>query len=282
MPLKSPYLAGDVRLEQAAAGGPSIKPLPVHEPLETVQRIQLALRRLTYVFFHSFEGDQPDGLFGPDTKRTAVHFQRAVFIGRPTEWDGRLGKKTLAKLDQALLSYGAPDAANIFEPMRAPAAFAPHGVKKIIPVLKPQPAPGPKPHPKPIPKAEVKSIKVDTDAQTVHAFLGGRLIYNFDCVTGDSAHPTDPGTHTIFRKQHPCVSTTYHVRMDYAQFFTKDGKALHQYHGLLPLTVVRVAKKGSDWFGSHGCVRLTEDDAKTLFNWTPNSGTKVTVVPLKK
>lgn len=63
---------------------------------------------------------------------------------------------------------------------------------------------------------------------------------------------------------------------------TKDGKALHQYHGLLPLAVVRVAKKGSDWFGSHGCVRLTEDDAKTLCNWTPNSGTKVTVVPLKK
>jgi lipoprotein-anchoring transpeptidase ErfK/SrfK len=278
MPLKSAYLAGDVRLEQAAAGGPSIKPLPVHEPLETVRRIQIALRRLTYVFFHSFKGDEPDGLFGPDTKRTVVHFQRAVFIGQSAEWDGRLGKKTLAKLDAALLSYGASDVANIFEPLRGPAALAQYSVKEVILLSKSHPGP----RPKPTPKAEVKSIKVDTDAQTVHAFLGDRLIYNFDCVPGDSDHPTDPGTHTIFRKQHPCVSTTYHVRMDYAQFFTKDGKALHQYHGLVPLAIVRLAKKGSDWFGSHGCVRLTEDDAKTLFSWTPNSGTKVTVVPMKK
>jgi len=27
--------------------------------------------------------------------------------------------------------------------------------------------------------------------------------------------------------------------------------------------------KAPDWFGSHGCVCLTEEDAKTLFDWTP-------------
>jgi lipoprotein-anchoring transpeptidase ErfK/SrfK len=32
----------------------------------------------------------------------------------------------------------------------------------------------------------------------------------------------------------------------------------------------------SDWFGSHGCLRLEEADARTLFRWTP-SGTVVQV-----
>jgi lipoprotein-anchoring transpeptidase ErfK/SrfK len=32
----------------------------------------------------------------------------------------------------------------------------------------------------------------------------------------------------------------------------------------------------SDWFGSHGCVRLAEDDAKTLYGWA-TIGTTVTI-----
>ncbi|KMQ83588.1 hypothetical protein RF55_19591 [Lasius niger] len=45
-------------------------------------------------------------------------------------------------------------------------------------------------------------------------------------------------------------------------------KALHQYHGLVPLSVVRTARSGaSDWFGSHGCVRLAEADAKVMYGW---------------
>lgn len=53
------------------------------------------------------------------------------------------------------------------------------------------------------------------------------------------------------------------------------GKAIHQYHGPLPLSVVRSMKKGvTDWFGSHGCVRLSEDDARALYASAP-SGTVV-------
>lgn len=66
--------------------------------------------------------------------------------------------------------------------------------------------------------------------------------------------------------------------MDYAMFFTQDGKALHQYHGPLPLSVVRTAKQAvSEWFGSHGCVRLEESAARTLYQWTPLL-TRVTIV----
>lgn len=114
-----------------------------------------------------------------------------------------------------------------------------------------------------------KMIKVNLTNQTVEAFDGGERIHRFECVSGDESHPTDQGTFTIMRKHHPYRSHAYNVPMNYAMFFTLDGKALHQYHGP-GFSVVRAFKTAvSDWFGSHGCVRLTEEDARTLFDWAP-------------
>jgi lipoprotein-anchoring transpeptidase ErfK/SrfK len=63
----------------------------------------------------------------------------------------------------------------------------------------------------------------------------------------------------------------------YALFFTHDGKALHQYHGPVDLRAIRFMRHNvSEWFGSHGCVRLREADARALFNWSP-MGTAVYV-----
>jgi len=124
---------------------------------------------------------------------------------------------------------------------------------------------------------KMKRIVVNLEDQTVEAYEGENLVHQFNCVTGDDDHPTDPGTFKIIRKEHPYRSKTYHVQMDYANFFTDDGKALHQYHGPVPLEIVRTLKKGvSEWFGSHGCVRLEEDAARTLYEWAP-LGTKVIV-----
>jgi lipoprotein-anchoring transpeptidase ErfK/SrfK len=123
----------------------------------------------------------------------------------------------------------------------------------------------------------VKRISVNLSGQIVEAIENGCSIHNFICVSGDSDHPTDRGTFQILRKNHPYRSITYDVQMNYAMFFTQDGKALHQYHGLVPLTTIRTARQQvSDWFGSHGCVRLEEAAARTLYNWTPLS-TRVTI-----
>jgi lipoprotein-anchoring transpeptidase ErfK/SrfK len=115
-----------------------------------------------------------------------------------------------------------------------------------------------------------KKIVVDLTNQTLEAIDAGQRVYQFDCVTGDSAHPTDKGTFKIFRKDRIHRSSKYNVQMNFAMFFTTDGKAIHQYHGLVPLAVVRTLRAGTDWFGSHGCIRLTEEDAKVLFDWAPN------------
>jgi lipoprotein-anchoring transpeptidase ErfK/SrfK len=123
----------------------------------------------------------------------------------------------------------------------------------------------------------MKRIEVSLEEQMVRAYEDDNLVYEFICVTGDDDHPTDQGTFKIFRKQHPYRSKTYDVPMDYAMFFTKDGKALHQYHSPVPLSLVRFLKtEVTEWFGSHGCVRLEEDEARTLYEWAP-MGTKVKV-----
>jgi lipoprotein-anchoring transpeptidase ErfK/SrfK len=115
-----------------------------------------------------------------------------------------------------------------------------------------------------------KRIEVDIATQTIKAFDGAKQIYGCDCVTGDSSHPTDKGTFHTFLKDKTHVSHKYNVKMNYAMFFTHDGKAIHQYHGPAPFSVMRMAREHvSDWIGSHGCVRLKEEDARTLFDWAP-------------
>lgn len=123
-----------------------------------------------------------------------------------------------------------------------------------------------------------KLIKVYLDRQIVEGFESNKSVFLFDCVTGDRDHPTDRGVFHILRKEHPYRSHKYNVQMDYAMFFSVDGKALHQYHGPISLSMVRAMRQGvSDWFGSHGCVRLSEEDARDLFGWAV-VGTEVHVV----
>ena len=114
-----------------------------------------------------------------------------------------------------------------------------------------------------------KRIVVHLSSQTVEAIENGLRVYQFDCVSGDSSHPTNKGQFKVIRKEHPYRSKTYDVQMNYALFFTADGKALHQYHGVMPLSALRLMKSGTDWIGSHGCVRLAESDAATLYKWAP-------------
>ena len=123
-----------------------------------------------------------------------------------------------------------------------------------------------------------KSISVNLALQTLEAYDGKLMVFRFDCVSGDRDHPTDRGVFRIFKKDKIYRSRTYNAQMNYAMFFTQDGKAIHQYHGPLPLSVVRLARNNvTDWVGSHGCIRLSEEDVKALFEWAP-MGTPVRIL----
>lgn len=122
-----------------------------------------------------------------------------------------------------------------------------------------------------------KSISVNLGQQILVAYEGKAEVFRFDCVSGDDGHPTDRGTFSIFRKNRVYRSQAYDAQMNFPMFFTHDGKAIHQYHGPLPLAVVRFARNNiTDMVGSHGCVRLSQEDAKALFDWAP-MGTTVKI-----
>jgi lipoprotein-anchoring transpeptidase ErfK/SrfK len=63
--------------------------------------------------------------------------------------------------------------------------------------------------------------------------------------------------------------------MPYTMFFTKDGKAIH---GTQMATLRSYLHKYlTESVGSEGCVGLTDDNAKALFDWAP-VGTPVIVI----
>jgi lipoprotein-anchoring transpeptidase ErfK/SrfK len=118
-------------------------------------------------------------------------------------------------------------------------------------------------------KKNGKQIIVDLDDQKLYAFEGSKLKYKFHTTSGDIKHPTatKPQLFYIFRKHKKYVSKTYGARMDYAMFFTYDGKVIHQSNAVSLISYLKTL--GINYFGSHGFARLSEDDAKNLFKWTP-------------
>lgn len=138
-----------------------------------------------------------------------------------------------------------------------------------------------------------KRIVVNLWREVVVAFDGDTPIYTFDCVSGDQNHQTEEaeeniagiGTvglisgdvvkHKIIRKERWCYSHKYEAQMNYAMFFTSDGKAIHQGTAVGLLSYLKYMDIGN--VGSHGCVRLSEDHAAQLYTWAP-IGTRVIVV----
>jgi len=70
-------------------------------------------------------------------------------------------------------------------------------------------------------------------------------------------------------------SKTYGSEMPYTMFFSADGKAIHGTHMATLRSYLHAYVTES--VGSQGCVGLTDDNARALFEWTP-SGTPVIVL----
>lgn len=104
MALVSEILAGNARLDQAAAGGPSVKKGPPHDDPDAVKRIQRALVKLGFPMPLSFPmgASEPDGVFGNETYKTAIAYQKREWPKDLMQWDGRVGKNTLGRMDSQL------------------------------------------------------------------------------------------------------------------------------------------------------------------------------------
>lgn len=123
--------------------------------------------------------------------------------------------------------------------------------------------------------APKKEIQVHIEQQVLVALENGEEVYNFDIVTGRDGKETTAGRYKIFRKHEKYTSKTYGSEMPYTMFFTKDGKAIH---GTQMATLRSYLHSYlTESVGSQGCVGLTDDNAKALFDWAP-MGTTVVVI----
>lgn len=120
-----------------------------------------------------------------------------------------------------------------------------------------------------------KVIYVVTEEQKLYAWEGNTLAYEFDVVTGRPGKETHPGVFSVTRKHKDYTSKTYGSEMPYTMFFTEDGKAIHGTNWATLRSYVHAYVHES--VGSMGCVGLTTEDARAMFEWAPK-GTRIVVV----
>jgi lipoprotein-anchoring transpeptidase ErfK/SrfK len=121
-----------------------------------------------------------------------------------------------------------------------------------------------------------KHIVVDVSEQKLYAYQGDLLFMEVSVSTGLLLTPTDRGIFTIFKMtpsrfmQGPIPGVSNQVYdlpgVPWNLYFTAGGAVIHgaYWHNNF----------GRPW--SHGCVNLTTEDAKKLYNWA-EVGTKVKV-----
>lgn len=120
MALQSILLAGNARLEQAAGGGPSVKKRPPDDEPDAVRRIQRALVELGFKLPLSFPngyGAEPDGLYGNETYQAVMGYQKREFPDEWQQWDGRVGKNTLARMDAQLSKSTTDEKSGVRQPL---------------------------------------------------------------------------------------------------------------------------------------------------------------------
>jgi len=203
-----------------------------------VKRLQGRLKTLGYLT------GKADGIFGKQTKNAVTAFQRQHKLTQ----DGIAGEKT----QRALYSANA---------------------KKYVPPVPKQP------------KGKKYLLKVSTKDQRVYAYSWNEkqgaytnLVRTMVCSTGLASTPTPKGTYT---NTNPVVRWGYFPKYDvWAQYLYRiSGPYL--FHSVLydeaDESTVKwgsVNKLGSP--ASHGCIRLSVEDARWIYNNCP-AGTTVTV-----
>jgi lipoprotein-anchoring transpeptidase ErfK/SrfK len=103
-------------------------------------------------------------------------------------------------------------------------------------------------------------IYVDKTSQTMQVFLNGQGVYTFPVSTARKGYHTPTGNFRIQRMEPMWYSRKYDMSpMPHSMFF-QGGYAIHGHGGKFPR------------FASHGCVRLRNPDAETLYNLVEANG----------
>jgi hypothetical protein len=114
-------------------------------------------------------------------------------------------------------------------------------------------------------------IHVDKAAQKMTVTVDGQERYTWKVSTGMAAYDTPDGKFQAFRMERDHFSREWDdAPMPYSIFFTQEGHAIHGSYDVKHLG--RAA--------SHGCVRLSKENAAVLFDLVKEQGLKATHVVL--
>ena len=115
------------------------------------------------------------------------------------------------------------------------------------------------------------AITVDKDNQQMTVAVDGVERYHWPVSTGIPSHETPNGSFRTFRMEEDHFSKEFDdAPMPHSIFFTKIGHAIHGTDS--------VSRLGTP--ASHGCVRLSRDQASTLYALVQQEGVLNTTVTL--
>jgi len=115
------------------------------------------------------------------------------------------------------------------------------------------------------------AITVDKDAQRMTVEVDGVARYKWPVSTGLPSHETPNGSFRAFRMEEDHYSKEFDdAPMPHSIFFTKAGHAIHGTDS--------VSRLGTP--ASHGCVRLSRDNASKLYALVQSDGVFNTTVNL--
>ncbi len=116
------------------------------------------------------------------------------------------------------------------------------------------------------------AVTVDVSQQRMYVAIGGRPTYKWAVSTGRAGYRTPTGSYRPFRLERDWHSTVYeNAPMPYSIFFTSGGDAIHGTYE-------------TRYLGrpvSHGCVRLTPGNARTLFSLVRRYGLGNTLITVR-
>ena len=127
------------------------------------------------------------------------------------------------------------------------------------------------PKPTPVPAyAGDKRIEISLSEQRMYVWAGDQLVYQWVCSTGEPGRETVPGQFKILDKYPEAWASTWGIRMPYWMGIYWAGTLENGIHAL------PINPDGSRlWEGllgsrvSYGCVILSTENARTLYNWAP-------------
>ena len=127
----------------------------------------------------------------------------------------------------------------------------------------------PKPTPVPAYTGD-KRIEISLSEQRMYVWAGDQLVYQWVCSTGEPGRETVPGHFEILDKYPEAWASTWGIRMPYWMGIYWAGTLENGIHAL------PINPDGSRlWEGllgsrvSYGCVILSTENARTLYNWAP-------------